>query len=348
MQKIENPKWISLTDVKDGDVLLCVADPKDCISWAITYFSDAEVSHAALSYKAKENLLVDVAGEHVRTAYLTDYLNDGRPIHVMRYKDSSDLSPVLKSATHYLKEQEPYANSTLFLLAFVLLFNKSKPNSSFAKKELTKLINLVCGEIIRLINKVAYKNKEPFICSQFVAENFNQAYHYEPFKQYKLNFTHLNSLKAINKTEAIDTEYSLYKYALAQANEELISVDNLLLANNANHLVLGDTLDTLCEVMKKIIFFFDHDAKREANTDALFAQELGFKPQDEELIDKEFILATKNLAMAQYSVLHGVSKISMKDLYAYFNTLENYFITPGNLLFNCSSLEYIGTLSAKS
>ena len=145
IRKIDTPNPISLTDLKDGDVLLCVADPNDCVSWAITYFTNAEVSHAALNYDAKNNVLVDAAGNHVRTALITDYLNDGRPIHVMRYQYNQNLKPVLASAKNFLDKQEPYANSTLVMLAAVLLLTKNIPQTSLAKKALTKLIKLVCG-----------------------------------------------------------------------------------------------------------------------------------------------------------------------------------------------------------
>ncbi len=129
IRKIDTPNPISLTDLKDGDVLLCVAIPNDCVSWAITYFTNAEVSHAALTYDAKNNVLVDAAGNHVRTALITDYLNDGRPIHVMRYQYNQNLKPVLASAKNFLDKQEPYANSTLVMLAAVLLLTKNIPGN---------------------------------------------------------------------------------------------------------------------------------------------------------------------------------------------------------------------------
>lgn len=354
IRKIDTPNPISLTDLKDGDVLLCVADPNDCVSWVITYFTNAEVSHAALTYDAKNNVLVDAAGNHVRTALITDYLNDGRPIHVMRYQYNQNLKPVLASAKNFLDKQEPYANSTLVMLAAVLLLTKNIPQTSLAKKALTKLIKLVCGELMKLINKKVYPNSEPFVCSQFVAENFNRAQDYEPFIKYPLFFNDENNItKLYGQSQRVKLYNYLYDYGIdvnqtikfgAQEQQQLTTA-------------LGDSLDTICSIIHQIIIFFDNERALLASNAA--TQELHrnmnaeLLPADEiKKIDIELKSSISNLAASFYALhqtpenLAKLSAIQGKDLLEYLKTLENYFVTPGDLLFNCPALRYIGTLSA--
>ena len=354
IRKIDAPNPISLTDLKDGDVLLCVANPNDCISWAITYFTNAEVSHAALTYDAKNNVLVDAAGNHVRTAQIADYLNDGRPIHVMRYQYNQNLKPVLASAKNFLDKQEPYANSTLVMLAAVLLLTKNIPQTSLAKKALTKLIKLVCGELMKLINKKVYPNSEPFVCSQFVAENFNRAQDYEPFIKYPLFFNDENNItKLYGQSQGVKLYNYLYDYGIdvnqaikfgAQEQQQLTTA-------------LGDSLDTICSILHQIIIFFDNERAllatnaptqelhRNMNAELLSADEI-------KKIDIELKSSISNLAASFYALhqtpenLAKLSAIKGKDILEYLKTLENYFVTPGDLLFNCPALRYIGTLFA--
>lgn len=269
--------------------------------------------------------MVDAAGEHVRTAKLTDYLNDGRPIHVMRYKENDNLRPVLKSAEHYLELQEPYANSNLIMLGLVLLFNKTKPNSSLAKKALTKIINLVCAELMELLNKKLYPHKEPFVCSQFVAENFNQAQSYEPYQKYPMHYT-------LQKKQ----DLCLYELLFQAQNPDTM----LLGSKTASNRVLGDKLDDLCVLLKKFIEIFDKEAKNNIQQ----AENAALANEEDTQTGSEFLSAVNSLAHVQYMLGNGVCDISLKEIMQYLKKLENYFVTPGNLLFDCISLKYVGTL----
>ena len=351
IRKVLKTNPISLTDLKDGDVLLCVADPNDCVSWAITYFTNAEVSHAALTYDAKNNVLVDAAGNHVRTALITDYLNDGRPIHVMRYQYNQNLKPVLASAKNFLDKQEPYANSTLVMLAAVLLLTKNIPQTSLAKKALTKLIKLVCGELMKLINKKVYPNSEPFVCSQFVAENFNRAQDYEPFIKYPLFFNDDNNItKLYGQSQGVKLYNYLYDYGIDVNQTIKFGAQEQQLSN-----ALGDSLETICSILHQIIIFFDNERAllasnaptqelhRNMNAELLSADEI--KKNDIELKSSISNLAASFYALHQTPEnLAKLSAIKGKDILEYLKTLENYFVTPGDLLFNCPALRYIGTL----
>ena len=90
-------------------------------------------------------------------------------------------------------------------------------------------------------------------------------------------------------------------------------------------------------------YLVTQELHRNMNAELLSADEI--KKNDIELKSSISNLAASFYALHQTPEnLAKLSAIKGKDILEYLKTLENYFVTPGDLLFNCPALRYIGTL----
>lgn len=311
---IENdrPQKMELKDLQNGDVLLFEADLADCISWAITYFSKAPVSHAAICYDAATATLVDAAGEYVRTADLKKYLQDNRPVHVCRLMPSLPMQPVLNAAKVHLDRRDPYANSTLWMVSLLILYENYHV-TSFIQKKIAHLLELICGVLIQQINSKLYPGKTPMVCSQFVTQCYE-----ESGVPYRLHF---------NRTvdTALCFDQSLLEFVRGfQEKEGFQEVSlNPIQTNSSNNL-----MDVACQLLRRCL----ETPKMERNEPAVPEPELITA------VNKFCCLYQKATTLEEDSIA------SVGEAFEGLRRYQQYFITPGDLLLHCSSLEQVGIL----
>lgn len=306
------PQKMELKDLQNGDVLLFEADLTDCISWAITYFSKAPVSHAAICYDAATATLIDAAGECVRTADLKKYLEANRPVHVCRLTSFLPMQPVLNAAKVHLDRRDPYANSTLWMVSLLILYENYSV-TSFIQKEIAHFLELICGVLIKQINKKLYPDKTPMVCSQFVTQCYE-----ESGTSYRLHFR-----RAVDASLYLDR--SLLEFVRGfQEKEGFQNISFTSMEATSSN----DLMDTACQILRHCL----ETPKSDRN--------------DIAVPEPELVAAVNKFCHLFQKATNSMdsSLDTVENAFENLRQYQQYFITPGDLLLHCSSLEHIGIL----
>ena len=125
---------MNINDLKAGDILLFSPEKGSFISWAITYLTDAPVSHAAMFYEEKSQSIIEETPPQVAINHAAERF-EGREIYVRRLNSKEDLplSPVIEKAQNYLNNAEPYDHSGLYTVGLLLVYKKFTPNTPVKK-----------------------------------------------------------------------------------------------------------------------------------------------------------------------------------------------------------------------
>ncbi|GAA4353017.1 hypothetical protein [Kangiella taiwanensis] len=160
-------------DLNAGDILLFSPEEGSWISKAITWLTDAPVSHAAMTYQIPTKL-VEETPPAVRIAEATMRF-PGRTVHVMRLnKPIDDFKPVMDVAARYLNGEAPYAMNNLYLVGMLLIYKKFTPSDT-TQKIILRILKRLTEKLLDAINQHKYPDKHPMVCSQFVFECYQEA-----------------------------------------------------------------------------------------------------------------------------------------------------------------------------
>ena len=149
---------MEIADLKVGDVVLFSAEKGSFISWAITFLTDAPVSHAALFY-----------GD-----------NQAQPSLIEETPPAVAINPAAKS---YYNNVEPYDNAGLYMVGMLLIYKKFTPDT-LTQKIIIKILKKLTATLDAYINNHQYPGKKPMVCSQFDAQCYEDA-----GPQYQLQFS---------------------------------------------------------------------------------------------------------------------------------------------------------------
>ncbi|GAA4355077.1 hypothetical protein [Kangiella marina] len=164
---------MDVRDLQAGDVLLFSPEEDSWISKAITWLTDAPVSHAAMTYQIPTKM-VEETPPAVRVAEATMRF-PGRTVHVMRLnKPIDDFKPVMDVAAQYLNGEAPYAMNNLYLLGILLLYKKFTPSDT-TQRVILRILKRLTEKLLDAINQHKYPDKHPMVCSQFVFECYQEA-----------------------------------------------------------------------------------------------------------------------------------------------------------------------------
>lgn len=312
---------LEIKDLQQGDVLLFEADLNDCVSWAITFCSKAPVSHAAICYDVEKGLIVDAAGEFVRTAELCKYIEDKRPVHVCRMNPSLSKKPVLDAAQTHLDRKDPYAFSTLWMVSFVILYENYRATSS-VQKAIARFLEAVCARLITAVNHRQYGDKTPMVCSQFVAQCYEEA-----GSDYKLTFK-----RAVDANGALGGASLLEQVIKAQQNTGFVGADSAPYRDEAPQIPpTNDIMDWACKLLRKLV----ESSKNAVDLEQPTAPE------------PELMAAVNRFCLLHAWATGAVEKRDDQNIPAALQQVQgwkNYFITPGDLLLHCPSLERVGVI----
>ncbi|AOE49790.1 hypothetical protein KS2013_1070 [Kangiella sediminilitoris] len=298
---------MDVRDLKPGDVLLFSPEEGSWISKAITWLTDAPVSHAAMTYQLPTKL-VEETPPAVRIADATLRFVD-RTVHVMRLnKPVDDFKPVMDVAAKYLNGQAPYSMNNLYLLGILLLYKKFTPNDE-TQKIILKILKSLTERLLDAINQMKYPDKHPMVCSQFVFECYLEA-----GKAYRLSIK-----DGVLKSDSPRPNLITKAFKHTRKNSQLANLsagaesDDEQLAKQLYHAMNDETLLASGVVSDELLDSI-HD----------FAQTLHAVSQELEL-----------------------AKADPRQGLAILQAQSSMFVTPGDLLRHCPELRHVGDISLK-
>lgn len=236
-------------DLQAGDVLLFSAEEGSWISKAITWLTDAPVSHAAMTYQIPTKMIEETPPA-VRVAEATMRF-PGRTIHVMRLnKPIDDFKPVMDVAAQYLNGEAPYATNNLYLLGILLLYKKFTPSDT-TQKVIMRILKRLTQRLLNAINQHKYPDKHPMVCSQFVFECYQEA-----GKAFQLTIKSGNLQSDNTRTSLLHKAFKhkpqssqLGALQSEQASDEDLAKELFEAMNNEALLASGTVADELLDVI---------------------------------------------------------------------------------------------------
>jgi len=339
MTSANEAKKLIEKDLKPADILL-FSPCKDLESQLIAKLTDSKVSHSAMIY-LETNELTEEAPPCATKSPLKERLTDDykgdvydRTIHVMRLTDEwkkkhdvKDLDAVLSIATGYMSDEVPYSNYNFYTLGVYMIFRKLIPKDQLSG--LTRLLQIATVEIIKFLDKKAYKDVHPFVCSQYVfncyytgdEETFKYALQLDPSV---LGNSLLRELMTIGDApvQALRTQNEKLQDMKVRLEKELEAVSSDLLTEVGKLQYANDFIDAINKNSQK--------------------QSLALNIQDKD--HEAFVKAAHDFfeVFVKAFDLQGIEKTGtpLEKMYAF----QEYFVTPNDLFENMSNLEYIGIL----
>jgi hypothetical protein len=162
---------LEISDLQPGDVLLFSGD--SLISELIILLTGGGVSHAAMVFEKPDKLVHEVP-EKAQTGSMAA-LFAGREISIMRLKadhDEAKLEPVVDAAADYVKREEPYPMSQVYLLGLILIYRRVT-SSTNVQKYTMRILRKAVTEIEAYIESCNTPGKVPMVCSQFVHQCYS-------------------------------------------------------------------------------------------------------------------------------------------------------------------------------
>ena len=313
---------IKIEDLKQGDILL-FSHTEEWESKLISLITDSPVSHAAISYYSCK----EIAEETPPCAIvnLIEERKTGREITVMRLNSSEkDMTKVLDIAKKYVEDEEPYTKANLVFILVYILFKKLTVNLKL-QKLLCTLMKYVISGLIKYIDNKLREGSHPMVCSQFVYNCYKNA-----GEEYNLIISEFDSGKSI----------------LAQV-KEYINNNKIALENK-----MVNDIERIKAEYNEISSVEEEDLIRNIYNELKIQLESGIEKNNSQLYE-EFVIAvheftsvlnylynqdkTKKLVIKNKEELQSKGIDSLSDI-------EEYFVTPGDLLYNCRNLINIGIL----
>lgn len=310
---------MEIKDLQHGDVVLFSPEKGSFISWAITFLTNAPVSHASIFYGDEQGQpsIIEETPPAVAVNPVVERFVD-RVITVRRLEGGLELDPVIAAATIYRNNAEPYDNASLYMVGAILLYKKFTP-STLVQQVIIKILKKLTATLDAYINARKAPGKQPMVCSQFVAQCYEDA-----GAQYTLNFQGA-LLKGVRGDSLLDQAIA------AVASDENQFTLRLLTVGSTGVEEPTETAEQLCEEL--------HDAFLQTKATLATA---GISPELVEAlcrfsqVNSRFI-STEDVPAGS---LDGDAVASLKFL----KDNENMFVFPGDLLLHCTNLKDVGTI----
>ena len=311
---------MNIKDLKSGDILLFSPEKGSFISWAITFLTNAPVSHAAMFYNEKEQSIIEETPPQVAINNAGERFK-GREINVRRLKKDLPLHPVIEASISYLNDKEPYDNNGLYMVGLLLIYKKFTPNTR-VQKAMVKILKKITASIDKYINEHQTPDKSPMVCSQFVAQCYAKA-----GNKYQLKIEH----------------GVLQKMSTNEANNNVIGqVIQIIESGKRTNL---PALLTPKPKMKDDSFFSGEELCKELKDAFEISTNEFFTDITDELVE----------AVSQFAHVHYRSNLVQKqtnstiqkdvpEILKNLNDNENMFTFPGDLLKHCNSLKDVGVI----
>ena len=293
-------------NLKIGDIVAFKAED-DWLSKAIAWFTQTDVSHAAMVYTEDSIIEMGASGIAVHNIQISA----GDSIYVMRLKSDPDAAPLIRSADVYLNAEVRYDFPALFILAGLLIYKRIVPT-----KRLLKLMNLIlssaCSALDKMLNSFIYHGSAPaMICSQLVYQIY-----YDCGDEYRIQIENgcvFNSRiseeapGSIRLIDLIDSEE--YDPPHMVMSSPLVDIE-------LTDAIMEDFYKTLCTSQRETM-------GSSFNSSAPLPE-----------MDKTLELAVKFMKLLE----------RLLEITGYEMPIESLFITPGDLVYHAVNLENEGML----
>lgn len=293
-----------INELKEGDILLFSAEKGSFISWAITFLTNAPVSHAALYYDKNKQTIIEESPPNIAVNDAAKRFK-GRTIYVQRLNKDISLQPVINHATTYLNNLEPYDKTGLYTVGLLLIYKKISVETK-TQEIIIRILKKLTASIIDYVHKHKTPDKTPMVCSQFVAQCYEDA-----GDDYHLKFKNPVLQKG---------QLSLLEQAM---NHLELSNDNLNLSIKHNSNDIPEDAETLCKALKE----------------SLESSELKLlnktPPIEKQLVD----------AIAEFSMQCTALNNAPQAMNKLSNQLSMY-VFPGDLLLHCTNTIQIGEIKS--
>jgi hypothetical protein len=143
----------------------------DALDRTIMFLTGSKITHAALY--CQEGVLADSGMSGVGLHALKED-PAGRKVHARRLDAPLSPRPVLDTAMAYAGESDPYDWPGLALLTFLVLYKDFTPSGPL-QKVLVAFLKRVVLHLDGWIDGLIHQGKKPMVCSQFVAQCFQDA-----------------------------------------------------------------------------------------------------------------------------------------------------------------------------
>lgn len=308
-------------NLKPGDILLFSPEKGSFISWAITFLTDAPVSHAAMFYDEKKQSIIEETPPQVAINNAGERFK-GREINVRRLKEDLPLYPVIEASISYLNDEEPYDNSGLYMVGLLLIYKKFTPNT-LVQKAMVKILKKITASIVKYIHEHQNPDKSPMVCSQFVAQCYAKA-----GDKYQLKFE--NGVLQKMVTNQANSSNVIGQVIQIIESDKRTNLQALLTPNLKMQDDYSFSGEELCKELKDAFVL---------STNEIHAG-----------ITDELIGAVSQFAHAYYlsnsgqKQTHNLLQKDTPEVLHNLNDNENMFTFPGDLLNHCNSLKDVGVL----
>lgn len=168
---------IPYSQLREGDVLLVGGDGS-LLCKAITRLTESDFTHAALCVKkpghGSQISVVHENEPHAGDLVMSEKFLVQRDVRVFRRKGIEDLSGVSAVAMAAVDKQEPYAYSSLVLLALLLVYRKCTPRT-LSQRVAMEILKRATAFIEQSIARIVHPGKHPMVCSEFVYQVYLDA-----------------------------------------------------------------------------------------------------------------------------------------------------------------------------
>ncbi len=318
---MSNTKEIGVSDLHQGDVMVFSPDEEDTLSRAIAWVTDSTVSHAAMVYYSND----EIAEETLHGLVVTPTkarVESQRMATVLRLKSEIqdlDMKKVVDVAAKYVNNDEPYATADLLFLAIYFLFKKCSQDTK-VNKALAKIIKLAMMALIEMTDEKLYPGKDPMQCSQFVYHCYREA-----GPEYRIILKKEQDVKKYNLLQLVKEQTSGRNLSYKKIKKDLIKEVRRERKGVQGPISNKVNVDAAQKAAKELLEALQSNNMQEV------VQPIQLDKEFMNLVQKFCILLTKSDNLAE-----AIEKLV---------NLEEFFVSPGDLLSRTENLEEIGVLT---
>ena len=224
----------------------------------------------------------------------------------MRLKNSEDLTSVIDIADGYVKENLPYASNALPFIGLYMI-GKRFIFTDKKQKLYCKLLEYALATLIDINNHKKYGGKTPMMCSQFAYHCYKKSGHKNKIDvNSDMSGTILSTIKKCDANTMLQNMPPKERYTMPSQSE------------------INELLKEFYDELKQ-----QHNNK---NSQAL----------NDKLLSDELILKTYEFITCFVKVF--AQNNNSNGIFDKLEELHEYFISPSDLLYNTTNLEFKGML----
>ena len=313
------------SDIRPGDILLFHGH--SFVSWAIRLFDGTDVNHAAIALTADE--MGEATGSGLEANSIGPAIKSNDRTYIRRLRGSPEATPVVAKAREFLASNIPYAYQEIVLLAVLSLTRRVPVNNPLVRRVLRPLLD----HAAEFVNSLVDRGRDLMICSEFVYRCYVESR--DP------NF-HLE-IGLAARAAGLGGEETLLEWAKHRPELEPMVA-------GPRPRPTGDPDEIAAEANAELEPLIADFAREQSPEEAASLAPAGFAATvvgPTEVSDDELQRAAVRLRDAFNDLKGRLPLEAIPEMASPWDVFEDTvadFVTPGDLLARCSSLETIAEL----